>query len=155
MKRLADARSLLAAAALAATVLLLVATAARNYRHVWDRLGSDRQTYSRFSPKPRATAFGDAVPLPMNVFDFYRLWLRPGDRYYLDVLPSGFGEFADLPATVRAVGRFYLLPAVLVDRPDRADVILFWKTFPQRLRLTYASIHELGAQDFFVARLQR
>jgi len=89
----------------------------------------------------------------MNIFDFYRLWLRPGDRYYLDVLRSGFGAFADLPTTVRTVAGFYLLPAVRVDRISKADVILSWHVPLLELGRPYYSVHQLGAQPFYVARL--
>jgi hypothetical protein len=114
---------------------------------------SEHDAYAQASWEDRQQLFGARVPLPMNVFDFYRSGLRAGDRYYFDVLESGFG-FATLRETVRNVGHLYLLPAVEVERIEDADVILSWQKDPV-LGLQYSEQLRLGLQPFFVSRVAR
>jgi hypothetical protein len=56
---------------------------------------------------------------------------------------------------VATFGRFYLLPAVLVDDLLRATVVLSWDADPRALGLPYSRIDEAGKQMIFVARIDR
>jgi hypothetical protein len=95
------------------------------------------------------------LPLPANVFDFYRAYLRSGDRVYFQVLESGFGPFADLPTVVATVGRYYLLPAVAVARLEDANVVVSWEADPGLLGVEFEEQHRAGLQLFFVSRIAR
>jgi hypothetical protein len=107
------------------------------------------------APLQREHAPGDALPLPMDRFDFYRRWLRDGDRYWLNVEPSGYSSNLDLPAAVRSLARFYLLPAVQVSSLDEADVVLSWDMDPGLLHRRFTVNAREGKQVVFASRLAR
>lgn len=121
----------------------------------WRRLGDGRARDAALSTSERTHAPIDALPLPSNVFDFYRDRLHHGDRYYLQVLESGFGPFADLPTVVATVARFYLLPAVQVATLAEADVVLSWEADPGLLGVRFSEQNRAGLQLFFVSRIAR
>ena len=58
-------------------------------RHMQD----ERARYVGLSPAERERAFGERIPLRMDVYDFYRSHLRPGDRYWVQVEASPFSTF--------------------------------------------------------------
>lgn len=107
------------------------------------------------STAERNQAYGTLIPLRMDVFDFYRANLRPGDRYWVQVDPGAFSEFADKATVVRAVGRMALIPAVEVDRAEDADVILSWDKDPGLLPYEYSEQYRAGLQLLFVSRVKR
>ena len=122
---------------------------------VWSKLGRERARDAALTRQEREHAPLDALPLPANVFDFYRAYLRSGDRIYFQVLESGFGGFVDLPTVVATVGRYYLLPAVAVDRLEDANVVVSWEADPGLLGLQFEEQHRAGLQLFFVSRIAR
>ena len=141
-----------------ATLLVIavaVLSGALHVREDWKRLGNGRARDAALSSSERAHGPIDALPLPSNVFDYYRDRLRRGDRYYLQVLESGFGPFADLPTAVATVGRFYLLPAVQVGTLAEANVVLSWEADPGLLGVRFSEQDRAGLQLFFVARIAR
>ena len=124
------------------------------FRTDWLGLSEDRHAYEGLSPKDQAHAPGDHIPLPVDVFDFYRDRLHRGDRYFLQVQPGAFGN-VDKPTAVSTFARFYLLPAVLVDDLLRATVVLSWDADPRALGLPYRRIQQAGRQLIFVSRIDR
>ena len=124
------------------------------YRYDWEVWREDRVAYEGLTPEERVHAPGDHIPLRMDVFDFYRDRLRPGDRYFFQVQAGTFGA-VDKPTAVTTFGRFYLLPAVFVDDALRATVILSWDTDPRALGLPYTRLDEAGRQIIFVASIDR
>lgn len=121
----------------------------------FNRLREDRDRFGSMSKVERDQAYGSLVPLPMDVFGFYRAHLRPGDRYWVQVDPGAISEFADVPTMVRAVGRMALMPAVEVEHVEDADVILSWNTDPALLQLDYSEQERAGLQLLFVSRVKR
>ena len=91
--------------------------------------------------------------LPADVFDFYADHLKPGDRFYLQVQPGGFGQFFDLPGIFGALGRFYFLPAVQVDDVHRATVVLSYHADPGELGLHFPTQVRAGEQPIYVSRI--
>ena len=144
------------ARAVAVGLFLAVAlfSVTNTYRFDWEVWREDRVAFEGLTPEERVHAPGDHIPLRMDVFDFYRDRLRPGDRYFFQVQSGTFGA-VDKPTAVRTFGRFYLLPAVLVDDALRATVILSWDTDPRALGLPYTHLDEAGRQIIFVARIDR
>jgi hypothetical protein len=142
-----------------AASLLLIALAALScvlhIREDWQRLGDGRARDAALSTSERARTPIEGLPLPSNVFDFYRDRLHRGDRYYLQVLESGFGPFADLPTIVATVSRFYLLPAVQVATLAEANVVLSWEADPGLLGVSFSEQDRAGLQLFFVSRIAR
>ena len=143
------------AAAALASVLLLAVTAARELGPTIHHMQDERARYVGLSPAERERAFGERIPLRMDVFDFYRSFLRPGDRYWVQVEASPFSTFANKATVVRGVGRMALIPAVEVERPQDADVILSWDSDPGTLPYRYSEQHRAGLQLLFVSRVQR
>jgi hypothetical protein len=142
---------------IAAAVVLAVgiASAAKTFGGSWEILGNMHASGAAMTAEARAHAPGDALPLPMDRFDHYRRGLREGDRYWLDVNPTGFGRYLDLPHAVAALARFYLLPAVQVDDVADATVVLSWDTDPARLGLRFSESRREGLQLVFVSRIAR
>ena len=134
---------------------LLIMSVWRELPHTLDRMHSQRAAFAPLSAKARAQAFGTSVPVPMEIFDFYAAHLRPGDRYWVQVDPGAFGQFADKAKVVRSVGRLELMPAVEVERPDDADVILSWEKDPGLLPYRYSEQYRAGLQLLFVSRVRR
>jgi hypothetical protein len=91
----------------------------------------------------------------MDIFDFYRRGLRSDDRFYLQVEDEAFGQFASKEAVVRSVARYYLAPAVEVEDPGEATVILSYDSDPAELPLRYSQQLRAGLQLIFVSRVAR
>jgi hypothetical protein len=142
-------------AAAAVVVLVAVASAVKTSGQSWDLLRGMRSSGAAQTAAEREHAPGDSIPLPMDRLDHYRNWLEPGDRFWLDVNPSGLSSHADLPSAVAAVARFYLLPAVQVTDPARATVVLSWDRDPGLLPYRYSEQHREGIQLVFVSRIAR
>lgn len=151
--RTTDSRAF--ATGVAVAIALAGASAFMHGPDVWSRLGRERARDEALTPEQREHAPLDALPLPANVFDFYRAFLRSGDRVYFQVLESGFGQFADLPTVVATVGRYYLLPAVAVERLEDANVVVSWEADPGLLGVEFEEQHRAGLQLFFVSRIRR
>jgi len=141
--------------AVALVLVVALASTVSTLPGTWRDLSRQREAYAGLSAQGREHAFGDAMPLPMQVFDFYRARLRPGDRYYLQVQQTGFGRFLDLPAAVSSVARFYLLPAIYERNLDDANVVLSFGADPSLLHLRFRSQERAGKQSIFVSRLFR
>ena len=123
---LADARWSSAACAAAALAALVIALASgfKDLPGTWDWLSGQRSQFEHLSARERAEEPGTAQLLPVDAFDFFRSKLREGDRYYLGVKRGGFAAGVDRATAGRIFGRFYLLPAMQVDSPAKADVVL-------------------------------
>jgi hypothetical protein len=136
-------------------VLLLAVTAVRELSPTLENMRSERGQFVGLTPAERERAFGERIPLRMDVFDFYRSFVRPGDHYWVQVAATPFSAFANKATVVRTVGRLALLPAVEVSRPADADVILSWDSDPAVLPYRYSEQHRAGEQLLFVSRVQR
>jgi hypothetical protein len=144
-----------AAHAVAAGVFILVAlfSVLETWPATWERLDQEQERYGALSQERRERMPGRAIPLPMWAFDFFKKRLEPRDRYYMHVVEGGFGT-ADFQTTVRTVGNFYLLPAVMVRDPADADVILSWGVNPHELGLPYSWIAKLGPHEIFASLVE-
>jgi hypothetical protein len=91
----------------------------------------------------------------MNLFDFYRAYLRPGDRYFIQIQNGAFGRFIDKETAVRTVARLYLLPAIEATDLAHANVVLSWDIDPALLHLKYSEQARLNQQLTFVSRIDR
>jgi hypothetical protein len=148
-------RARAATLAAAATCALAAASAGLRYEAIWNHLGDERTRDEALSGEERARAPVTSIPLNVDVFEFWRAFLQPGDRVYFHVLESGFSTFVDLPTVVAAVGRFWLLPAVQVEHVDEANVVLSWERDPAELGLRFGEQHRAGQQLFWVSRIAR
>ena len=139
----------------AATAALLALSVAKDVPHSLRLMRTQHAAFAGYSATQREQSYGALLPLPMNLFDFYRQYLRPGDHYYLQVQPGAFSSFLDKQTAVGTVGRLYLLPAV--EEPDlrHADVVVSWESDPGLLHLRYSEQARLGLQLMFVSRIAR
>lgn len=137
----------------AAFVAIAVLSARETWPATWERLDQEQERYGALSPERRERMPGRAIPLPMWAFDFFKKRLEPGTRYYMHVVEGGFGT-ADFRTTVRTLGNFYLLPAVMVPDPADADVVLSWGVNPHELGLPYTWITKLGPHEIFVSLVE-
>jgi hypothetical protein len=148
-------RARLALLAAAVTCVLAAGSAALRYDSIWDHLGEHRARDEALTEVEREKAQVTAIPLNPDVFEFWRAFLRPGDRVYFHVLESGFSTFVDLPTVVAAAGRFWLLPAIQVEDVADANVVVSWERDPAELGVRFAEQHRAGQQLFFVSRIAR
>jgi hypothetical protein len=130
-------------------------TALRELGPTLDSMRSERASYAGLTAAERERAFGERIPLRMDVFDFYRSSLRPGDHYWVQVAATPFSTFADKATVVRTVARLALIPAVEVAQPRDADVILSWDSDPSVLPYRYSEQQRAGEQLLFVSRVER
>jgi len=91
----------------------------------------------------------------MSYFDWYRTYLHPDDRYYVQIEPAAFSTFVDKDTLVRRVAQLYLLPSLETRDLNDATVVLSWDDDPSRLHLRFATQVRLGEQLFFVSRISR
>lgn len=147
-------RPITVATAVAALVLLTL-SAWRNVPHSREMLTAQRAQFDDLTSDERARYFGAALPLAMDIFDFYRVNLRPGDRYWMQVPDDAFSVFADKRTAVTNVAHTYLLPALEVERRGDANVILSWDSDPNTLGLHYSSQLRAGEQLIYVSWVDR
>lgn len=140
---------------LVATVVLLAVSVARDVPRSWSVMRSERAPFEGYTALQRDQAFGELLPLDMSYFEWYRRYLRPGDRYFVQVEPAAFSSFVDKDTLVRRVARLYLLPDLEAIDLAHASVVLSWDDDPGRLHVRFSSQVRLGRQLFFVSRIDR
>jgi hypothetical protein len=153
--RCAAMRRLFVLCSSAACVACLVYSVWLGFPHSWRLMRSEHSRFAAMSATEREQAFGALLPLRMDIFDFYRTNLRPGDRYFIQIQNGPFGEFADKETAVRGVARLYLLPAVEARSLRDANVVLSWDSDPARLPVHYSRKTRAGLQLIFVSRILR
>lgn len=137
----------------ALTCATLGLSVVKDIPHTWRLMRNEHDRFAGYTREQRDQAFGAMLPLPMDIFAWYRLSLRPGDKYYLQVPPGAFGEFIDKPTAVRTVGRLYLLPAIQVANLRDANVVVSFDADPGTLHLRYSDQVRAGQQLIFVSRI--
>ena len=148
-------RGILALACAAATVLLLAWSVVRDVPRAWSAMRGEHARFVGLTRQQRDEEFGTLLPLQMSYFDWWRQYLRPGDRYYIQIEPAAFSSFVDKDTLVRRVAHLYLLPSLEASDLAHATVVLSWDDDPARLHLRFSSQARLGEQLFFVSRIAR
>jgi hypothetical protein len=138
----------------AAAIVVLVHSVWIGMPHSWRLMRNEHARFSSVPAAQREQAFVTSLPLQTDIFEFYRHFLRPGDRYWMQVRNGAFGQFADKQTAVTAVAHLYLLPAIAVDSIDDANVILSWDMDPALLPLRYSEQHRASLQLVFVSRVR-
>jgi hypothetical protein len=140
--------------ALAALVIALV-SGLKDLPGTWDWLSGQRDQFEHLSAAERAREPGTAQLLPVDAFDFFRSKLREGDRYYLAVTKGGFSTGVDRATAGRIFSRFYLLPAIQVDVPEKANVVLTVGVDPHTLGVPLERVEKFSGGNYFEARVRR
>jgi hypothetical protein len=145
-----------AAAALAAVVAGGLAWSGwKDVPHSWRLMRTQYAAYHGLTRAQRDQEFIAALPLRTDIFDFWRAWLRPGDRYWIQIPYEAFSANADKKLVVRSVSHLYLLPAIEARSLADANVVLSWDADPGLLHLRFGEQHRAGLQLIFVSRIDR
>lgn len=139
----------------AATVATLGWSAMRDVPHSLRLLRDQHRLYASYDDAQRSRAFGESIPLRMDILDFWRAYLRPGDRYWIQIPYEAFSTTADKRLVVRSVSHLYLLPAIEVSKLSDANVVLSWDADPGLLGLRFSEQERAGLQVIFVSRIAR
>ena len=147
-------RATISNATAVAALLALVLTVATGIPRTLRLLESEHQRFADLSAAERERVFGAWIPTRMDMFDWYRGLVRRDDRFYVQVTNAPFG-LADKAAVVRTICRYYLAPAVEVERMEEATVVLSYDADPGLLPLRYSEQYRAGLQLIFVSRVAR
>lgn len=148
-------RVALALAISLAALLGLVSTVVSGVPHSLRVLNREHGRFDQLTAVEREQAFGALIPARMDIFDFYRRSIRRDDRFFVQVPKAAFGAFADQATVVRNVARYYLAPAIEVDRLEDATVVVSYEADPGLLPVGYSEQIRAGLQLIFVSRVAR
>lgn len=146
-------RTKLATLLAALAVVLLVAGAWKDIPRSRDLLRTQRETFAGYTRKQRDQAFGTLIPIRMDIFDFWKAYLEPHDRYYIQIPNEAFSTDADKRTVVRYIAHLYLLPATEARSLSDATVVLSWDSDPGLLHLHFVGQARAGLQLIYVSRL--
>lgn len=138
-----------------AVVVALAVSAWRNVPHSWRLMRTEHAQFAGYTSAQREQAFGALIPLRMDILDFWRANLRPGDRYWIQIPYEAFSPAADKKLVVRTVSHLYLLPAIETRHLSDATVVLSWDADPGLLHLHYSEQARAGLQVIFASRIDR
>jgi hypothetical protein len=157
--RLADvtgrARTVSAAVAAAAALVVALGSAVNDLPGTWDWLSSDHAQFTTLTPKERVQEPGTAQLLPVDAFDFFRSKLRDGDRFYIAVTRGGFQTGVDRATASRIFARYYLLPAIEVDATDKAHIVFTIGVDPHSLGVPLERVAKFADGNYYAARVRR
>jgi hypothetical protein len=148
-------RRLATVAVATVAVLALAYSAWKDVPHSWRLMRTQHDAYAGFTRAERDRAFGTAIPMPMEIFDFWRSYLRPWDRYYIQMPHEAFSSNGDKKFVAGLIARVYLLPAIQTADLNEATAVLSWDADPSTLPLRYWLTFQSGQQPIFVARVRR
>jgi len=148
------ARTASSAAAAVAALVVALASGLKDLPGTWHWLSGQRAQFAPLSAQERAQEPGTAQLLPVDAFDFFRSKVGDGDRYYLAVTKGGFTTGVDRATAARIFARFYLLPAIQVDAPEKADVVLTVGVDPHSLGLLLGPVAKFADGNYFEARVR-
>jgi hypothetical protein len=133
----------------------LAYSAWKDVPHSWRLLRTQHDAYVGYTRGQRDRAFGTSIPMPMEIFDFWRSYLRPWDRYYIQMPHEAFSSNGDKKFVARLISHVYLLPAIETTDPKKATVVLSWDADPSTLPLRYWVKLQSGRQPIFVAQVHQ
>jgi hypothetical protein len=147
-------RRALTVAAAAAAAAALAWSGWKDVPHSWRLMRTQYAFYHGKTRDDRDREFGAQIPLRMDILDFWRAFLRPGDRYWIQIPHEAFSVNADKKLIVRSVSHLYLLPATEAPSLRDATVILSWDADPGLLHLKFSEQQRAGLQLVFVSRIE-
>jgi hypothetical protein len=146
-------RRALAVIAALAVVVALAYSAWHDVPDSWQILRSEHAAYAKFTRDQRDREFGARIPMPMEIFDYWRSGLRPHDRYWIQMPPEPFSSNGDKRYVARSIAHIYLLPAIEAQKLSDANVVLSWDADPGLLHLHFVEQQRQGLQLIFVSRI--
>jgi hypothetical protein len=151
----ARARLLTARVASVLVVAALAWSAYRGVPHTWQYMREQHARFAGYTRDNRDRAYGELIPIRMDIVDFWRAHLLRGDRYWIQIPYEPFSSDFDKGYVVRLVTRSYLLPAIQVSKLSDANVVLSWDADPGLLHQRYSEQYRAGLQLVFVSRIDR
>jgi hypothetical protein len=139
-------------AAVAVCAALALLSSALTLPDTWRWLSDQRSDLERLGPADRIQAPGFNNRLPVGGFDFFRANVRRGDTVFVLARPGTTVRGVDFPTGSRTFARYYLLPAIVVDRPEDATVVVGVGRDPAELGLEFKT--ELREDAFYLARVR-
>jgi len=143
-----------AGVAAVAAFVVAIGSGINDFPNTWDWLSKQHAQFAHLSPAERAQEPGTAQLLPVDAFDFFRSQLRQGDRFYIAASRGGYEAGVDRATASRIFGRFYLLPAVQVDDPSKADVVFTVGVEPHTLGVPLEHVEKFSGGDYYAARVR-
>ncbi len=142
-----------AAAACAALAIALV-SGAKDFNGTWHWLSGQHAQFAGLSAQERAEEPGTAQLLPVDAFEYFRERVHRGDRYFLAVEPGSFATGVSREQAGRIFARYFLLPAVQVDAPAKASIVLTVGIDPKSLGVPLGTIDKFTGGNYFVAHVR-
>lgn len=139
-------------AAVSVCAALALLSSAVTLPDTWRWLSDQRGDLERLGPADRIQAPGFNNRLPVGGFDFFRANVRRGDTVFVIARPGTTVRGVDFPTGSRTFARYYLLPAIVVERPEDATVVVGVGRDPAELGLEYRT--ELREDAFYLARVR-
>lgn len=146
--------TLVRAAVVVAFAAALV-SGAKDYRATWDWLSGQRSQFAHFSATEQRQEPGVAQLLPVDAFEFFRSHLRKGDTYVVVARPKNFQTGVDAAQATRIFSRYYLLPAIQVADPAKADFVISVGLDPHTAGVPLARVWKFGGGQYFVGVVRR
>jgi len=143
-----------AGVAAVAAFVVAIGSGINDFPNTWDWLSRQHAQFAPLSPVERAQEPGTAQLLPVEAFDFFRSKLRHGDRFYIAASHGGYETGVDRATASRIFGRFYLLPAIQVDSPAKADVVFTVGVDPHTLGVPLEQVEKFSGGEYFAARVR-
>ena len=143
-----------AGVAAVAAFVVAIGSGINDFPNTWDWLSKQHAQFAGLSPAERAQEPGTAQLLPVDAFDFFRSQLREGDRFYIAASHGGYETGVDRATASRIFGRFYLLPAVQVDDPSKADVVFTVGVEPRTLGVPLQHVAKFSGGAYYAARVR-
>jgi hypothetical protein len=132
-------------------VALALLSSALTLPDTWRWLSEQRTELEELGPADRIQAPGFNNRLPVGGFDFFHANVHRGDSVYVLARPGTTVRGVDFPTGARTFARYYLLPAIVVQRPEDATVVVGIGRDPRELGLRYRT--EFRQDPFYVARV--
>ena len=143
-----------AGVAAVAAFVVAIGSGINDFPNTWDWLSRQHAQFAPLSLVERAQEPGTAQLLPVDAFDFFRSKLRHGDRFYIAASHGGYETGVDRATASRIFGRFYLLPAIQVDSPAKADVVFTVGVDPHTLGVPLEQVEKFSGGEYFAARVR-
>ena len=142
-------------AAVVVAFAVALVSGAKDYRATWHWLSGQRAQFVHFSDTERRQEPGVAQLLPVDAFEFFRSHLEKGDRYVVEAKPKNFQTGVDAAQATRIFSRYYLLPAIQVADPARADFVISVGVDPHTAGVPLTRVWKFGGGQYFVGAVRK
>ena len=119
----------------------------------WSWIGDQRAEFGDYSERDRVEIAAFDNRIPFEPFAFFRQHVRRGDRFFVFAREGNSVRGVDFSTASRTFARYYLQPAILVDDPANATVVLAIGRAPAETGFRFKSILRGPRGEYAVARI--